>query len=66
MERGKQYILDFQGFLDGGITDAKVLYGKMMSKYGCRLAGNKGVVMGSCAAALAAQKGQLEPLTLVL
>jgi hypothetical protein len=33
----KQYILDFQAFLDEGVSDPKVLFGKMMERDGGRL-----------------------------
>lgn len=56
LKSSKQYILDFQGLLDEGVSDPKVLFGKMMEKYGERLAGSKGVLFASCGAALAAQK----------
>lgn len=56
LKSSKQYILDFQGFLDEGVMDAKVLYGKMMEKYGGRLEGSKGVLFAGCGAALAAQE----------
>lgn len=52
----KQYILDFQGFLDEGVTDPTDMFGKMMEKYGGRLAGSRSVLFGGVAAALAAQK----------
>jgi glyoxylase-like metal-dependent hydrolase (beta-lactamase superfamily II) len=56
LKSSKQYILDFQGFLDEGVSDPKVLFGKMMEKYGARLEGSKGVLFGSSAAAVAALK----------
>jgi hypothetical protein len=51
LKSSKQYILDFQRFLDEGVSDPKVLFGKM-EKYGRRLEGSKGVLFGSSAAAL--------------
>lgn len=46
LTNSKQYILDFQRFLDDGVMDAKILYGKMMGKYGGRLEGSKGMLFG--------------------
>ena len=45
-----EYIKDFQGLIDGGITDAKVLYERMMEKYGGRV--NSHALLGSCGAAV--------------
>lgn len=56
LESTKRYILDFQGFLDEGVADPKVLFAKMMKKHGGRLAGSKSVLFGGIVAALAAKK----------
>lgn len=45
-----QYIRDFQDLIDNGIKDAKVLYEKMMEKYGGRV--NSHALLGSCGVAV--------------
>jgi glyoxylase-like metal-dependent hydrolase (beta-lactamase superfamily II) len=45
-----QYIRDFQDLIDNGVTDAKVLYEKMMEKYGGRV--NSHALLGSCGVAV--------------
>jgi glyoxylase-like metal-dependent hydrolase (beta-lactamase superfamily II) len=45
-----QYIRDFQNLIDDGVKDAKVLYEKMMEKYGGRV--NSQALLGGCRAAV--------------
>jgi glyoxylase-like metal-dependent hydrolase (beta-lactamase superfamily II) len=56
LESSKQYILDFQRFLDEGISDLKELFGKMLEKHGGRLEGSRSVLFGSSAATIAGTK----------
>jgi hypothetical protein len=45
-----QYIQDFQNLIDDGVNDAKVLYEKMMEKYGGRVISH--ALLGGCGAAM--------------
>jgi hypothetical protein len=45
-----EYIRDFQGLIDEGVNDAKVLYERMMEKYGGRV--NSHALLSGCIVAV--------------